>query len=75
MSNPTRILTTLDQNLTNAGWEDDIADICFLLKQEPLTPERLQQGFASARVPDVPEVKELFEKAQPKVLALAASQK
>ncbi len=53
------------------GDEQDLEDIRFLLAQEPLSPEQLQQAFARARVPDVPEIAELFLAAQPKVLKLA----
>lgn len=64
---------TLDLILTKMarGDENDLADIRFLLHQEPLTGEQLRAAFARARVPDVPEIHELFGAAQPKVLALA----
>ena len=52
--------------------DDDLQDIRFLLQQESLTREQLEAAFARARVPDVPEIKELFNRAQPKVLALAS---
>jgi hypothetical protein len=32
----------------------------------------LETAFSRARVPDVPEIQELFNRARPKVLALAA---
>ena len=32
----------------------------------------METAFARARVPDVPEIQELFHRARPKVLALAA---
>jgi len=53
------------------GDEQDLADIRFLLRQETLTEEQLRAGFQKARVPDMPEIRELFQTAQPKVLALA----
>ena len=64
---------TLDLILTKMarGDENDLADIRFLLRQESLTVEQLRAAFARARVPDVPEIHELFRAAQPKVLALA----
>ena len=37
-----------------------------------LTRDRLEAAFSRARVPDVPEVLELFNRARPKFLALAA---
>jgi hypothetical protein len=54
------------------GDDDDLQDIRFLLQQESLTPIQLEAAFARARVPDVPEIQELFNRARPKVLALAA---
>jgi hypothetical protein len=53
------------------GDENDLADIRFLLQQEKLSTEQLQNAFARARVPDVLEIKELFQGAQTKVLGLA----
>lgn len=66
---------TLDLVLTKMarGDENDLADIRFLLRQEPLDAGQLRAAFARARLPDVPEIQELFRTAQPKVLALVAS--
>jgi hypothetical protein len=66
---------TIDLILTKMARadEDDLQDIRFLLRQESLTGEQLAAAFARARVPDVPEIRELFNRAQSKVLALAAS--
>ena len=63
---------TLDLILTKMarGDEEDLRDIRFLLEQEPLTPDELRNAFQSARLPDLPEIPELFLAAQPKVLAL-----
>ena len=44
----------------------------FLLSQEQLSPDELRTAFARARVPDVPEIRELFLAAPPKVLKLAS---
>jgi hypothetical protein len=65
--------STLDLILTKMarGDENDLADIRFLLRQEPITSDQLRAAFHRARVPDVPEIEELFLAAQPKVLALA----
>lgn len=52
--------------------EDDLQDIHFLLQQESLTRDQLETAFARARIPDVPEIQVLFNRARPKVLALAA---
>jgi hypothetical protein len=63
---------TLDLILTKMarGDEKDLADIDFLLRQESLTAEHLRSAFQRAQVPDVPEIRDLFGAAQPKVLAL-----
>jgi hypothetical protein len=67
--------STLDLILTKMarGDENDLVDIRFLLQQERISSEELCAGFKSARVPQVPEILELFELAQPKVLELARS--
>lgn len=67
--------STLDLILTKMarGDENDLADIRFLLRQEPLTAAELVAAFQRARVPDVPEIQELFRAAQSKVLALAGA--
>jgi len=63
--------STLDLVLTKMarGDENDMTDIRFLLEQEKISSAVLQAAFAQARVPDVPELRELFSKAQPKVMA------
>jgi hypothetical protein len=67
--------STLDLILTKMarGDENDLADIRFLLSQESLAVDQLRAAFAHARMPDVSEIRELFQAAQPKVLALAKS--
>ena len=64
--------STLDLILTKMarGDANDLADIRFLLRQEPLTAEHLRATFQRARIPNVPEIQELFHAAKPKVLAL-----
>jgi hypothetical protein len=52
------------------GDDDDLEDIGFLLKQEPLTRDQLNTAFEQARVPEIPEIQELFDLAKLKVLAL-----
>lgn len=66
---------TLDLILTKMmrGDENDLADIRFLLSQEQIAAAQLVEAFSVARVPDMPEIRELFERAQPKVLGLANS--
>ena len=65
--------STLDLVLTKMarGDENDLTDIRFLLQRETISAAQLRSGFARARVPDVPEIRELFHAAQPKVLAMA----
>lgn len=55
------------------GDENDLSDIFFLLGQEAISAKQLEDAFRHARVPDVAEIRELFQAAQPKVLALAQS--
>ncbi|HZM02604.1 MAG TPA: DUF6036 family nucleotidyltransferase [Candidatus Saccharimonadales bacterium] len=65
---------TIDLILTKMARadDDDLQDIRFLLQQESLIGHQLETAFARARVPDVPEIRELFNRARPKVLALAS---
>lgn len=60
---------TLDLILTKMarGDENDLADIRFLLQQEAISSDQLRVAFTRARVPDVPEIRELFQAAQLKV--------
>jgi hypothetical protein len=64
---------TVDLVLTKMarGDEQDLEDIQFLFRQEPLSPRELQAAFERARVPDVAEIRQLFIAAQPKMLKLA----
>ncbi len=80
MSNPLRILekltvfrpATIDLILTKMarGDDDDLQDIQFLLRQESLAREELTTAFSRARVPNIPEIQELFSRARPKLIAL-----
>lgn len=66
---------TIDLILTKMARadDDDLQDIGFLLRQESITRNQLETAFARARLPDVPEIQELFHRARPKVLTLAAT--
>jgi hypothetical protein len=68
-------LASIDLILTKMarGDYDDLQDIEFLLQQEPFTRDRLEAAFTRARVPDMPEIQELFNHARPKVLAMIGS--
>ena len=48
----------------------DLADIRFLLQQEPLEGGLLEHAFATARVPAIPEIQEAFSHNQKAVLAM-----
>lgn len=65
-------LSTIDLILSKMarGDENDLADIRFLLRQATISADQLRAAFTRARVPDVPEIRELFQFAQPKVLAM-----
>ncbi len=66
---------TVDLILTKMMRHDpqDMDDIRFLLGRERMTTSRLEQAFAAARVPPVPEIREAFQAMQPAVLAVARS--
>jgi hypothetical protein len=67
--------STLDLILTKMarGDENDLIDVRFLLTQETHTAEKLKAAFSRARLPDVPEIRKLFQAAQIKVLEMAGS--
>ena len=50
---------------------EDLSDIEFLLKQEPVTEAELRAAFARARLPDIQELHDAFLAAQPRVLEIA----
>lgn len=52
---------------------EDLADIEFLLKHEPLLEAELEKAFGRARVPEIRELHDAFRAAQPRVLELARS--
>ena len=66
------IVNTLTKMARGDG--QDLSDVQFLLQREPLSQEALHAAFSRARVPNVPEIGELFLAAQPKVLALISTQ-
>jgi hypothetical protein len=64
---------TLDLILTKmmrGADPEDLSDIEFLLKNEPVTEARLRTAFQRLRLPDIRELRDAFRAAQPKVLAL-----
>ncbi len=66
---------TIDLILTKMarGDDDDLQDIQFLLQQEPISDAQLNEAFGRARIPEIREIKELFERAKINVLAIASS--
>ncbi|HEX3624956.1 MAG TPA: DUF6036 family nucleotidyltransferase [Verrucomicrobiae bacterium] len=64
--------TTIDLALTKMARadDDDLQDVQFLVRAESLTRNQLEAAFALARVPNVPEIQEIFNRARPRVLAL-----
>ena len=65
--------STLDLILSKMarGDENDLLDIRFLLQNEGISADELRSAFNRARVPDLPEIRQLFKQAQPKVLEIA----
>jgi hypothetical protein len=53
--------------------ELDMADIRFLMAQENITPSLVDTAIQAARIPDVVELQEAFERAIPSVRAIAAA--
>jgi len=49
---------------------EDLSDIEFLLKHEPVTDAELRAAFDRVRMPNIPELLDAFRAAQPRVLAL-----
>jgi hypothetical protein len=52
---------------------EDLADVEFLLKQEPVSEAALRAAFEGARLPEIQELHDAFRAAQPKVLEIARS--
>jgi hypothetical protein len=65
----------LDLILTNMirGNDDlDMADIRFLMAQQNITTSQVDTAIKNARIPDVVELQDAFERAIPSVRAIAA---
>ncbi len=50
---------------------EDLADVEFLLKQEPISDAALRDAFERARLPELQELHDAFRAAQPRVLEIA----
>jgi hypothetical protein len=64
---------TLDLVLTKmmrGADPEDLSDIEFLLRSEPVTETELRAAFDRLRLPEIQELHDAFRAAQPKVLAL-----
>ena len=56
---------TIDLILTKMarGDDDDMQDVHFLIRQEAVTADQLIAAFDRARVPDIAEIQDLFDRA------------
>jgi len=76
---PTRWLrlfrpATVDLILTKMMRGDDpqdMADAAFLIRHDGIAPAQIESAFAQAVIPDLPELRDAFEQAKPRVLQLA----
>lgn len=50
---------------------EDLSDIGFLLKHEPIAETELRAAFGRARLPEIQELHDAFRTAQPRVLEMA----
>jgi hypothetical protein len=65
---------TLDLILTKMMRGDDpqdLEDIRFMVARDQITVADLEQTFAEAVIPDIPELRQMFERAMPLVRAVA----
>ncbi len=64
--------STIDLVLTKMarGDDADMEEIKFLIKTDKITPDQLKAAFQSARVPNIPEIKEIFVATQNRVRQL-----
>lgn len=49
----------------------DLSDIRFLIRHDRLTPAQVETAMAEAVLPELPELREAFAKAKPRVMELA----
>ena len=48
----------------------DMADVDFLIRHDHITPEQMEPAFATVRMPDIPELRDAFQRALPVVRRL-----
>lgn len=68
---------TLDLVLTKMMRGDDpedLADIAFLISHDHITPAEIEGAFTEAVIPDLPELREAYERAKPRVRELVVRQ-
>jgi len=65
------VLDLLLTKMMRGADPQDMADAAFLLRQPEAEGVELHELFLQARVPDVPEIRALFEEAQSVVLRLS----
>ena len=66
--------STLDLVLTKmmrGNDPKDLEDASFLIATGKIRPEELREAFKTAIVPDVGEIREAFQQAQPSVMEIA----
>jgi hypothetical protein len=65
--------SALDLILTKMmrGDKEDLEDIRFIMSQEKIDQTQLDEAFSSSRIPEVPELQEIFLKLQRAVRAIA----
>ena len=56
--------------MMRAADREDMIDVEFLLRQEPLTEAELRTAFGRVRLPEFQELHDAFRTAQPKVLEI-----
>jgi hypothetical protein len=52
------------------GDDADLGEIEFLIRTDGIDPETLEAAFQSARVPEIPEIEEIFLASQQQVRLL-----
>jgi hypothetical protein len=65
---------TLDLILTKMMRGDDaqdMADVAFLIGHDRITRDQVEAAFAEVQIPDLPELRQAFERAKPRVRELA----
>jgi len=67
------VLDLILSKMMRGNDELDMADIRFLMMQESITASQVDAAIAQARIPDIVELREAFERAIPTVRAIVAA--